>query len=206
VQDADNLGWKLDLVHKGLADAELLDSYDAEREYAADENILNSSRATDFMTPKSGASRTFRDAVLALVGRHVFARPFVNSGRLSVPCNYEGFPLFGPDRLNCPAATRPGACCPDAPVEAGYLLGLLVGRFTLLAIGDTEEVGAITSAGIETAVARIPEPSPGLRARYLGAAPGAVYLIRPDQHIVARWASYDPDATAAALRQAIGKA
>jgi len=31
----------------------LLDSYDAERTFAADENILNSTRSTDFITPRT---------------------------------------------------------------------------------------------------------------------------------------------------------
>ena len=31
-----------------------------------DENILNSTRSTDFITPKSEASRAFRDATLEL--------------------------------------------------------------------------------------------------------------------------------------------
>ena len=99
MQDAENLAWKLDFVLKGLADDRLLDSYGPEREHGADENILNSSRATDFMTPKSKVSKNFRNAVLELAGKHAFARPLVNSGRLSVPCAYDDFPLFGPDAL-----------------------------------------------------------------------------------------------------------
>jgi 3-(3-hydroxy-phenyl)propionate hydroxylase len=43
----------------------LLDSYDAERVHGADENILNSTRATDFITPKTPVSKMFRNAVLA---------------------------------------------------------------------------------------------------------------------------------------------
>ena len=62
VQDADNLAWKLRLVVEGKAPDSLLDSYAREREYAADENILNSTRSTDFITPKSEASRLLRDA------------------------------------------------------------------------------------------------------------------------------------------------
>ena len=65
-QDTDNLAWKLKLVVDGTAPESLLDSYDEERVFAADENILNSSRSTDFITPKSHASRVFRDAVLDL--------------------------------------------------------------------------------------------------------------------------------------------
>ena len=66
VQDADNLAWKLGLVLTGRAPERLLDSYDDERVDAADENILNSTRSTDFITPKSAISKTFRDAVLRL--------------------------------------------------------------------------------------------------------------------------------------------
>ena len=70
IQDADNLAWKLELVMRGDAPRRLLDSYDSERVAAADENIRNSTRSTDFITPKSAISRTFRDAVLELARRH----------------------------------------------------------------------------------------------------------------------------------------
>src|SRR5689334_23915619 len=83
MQDADNLAWKLALVTRGLAPDALMDTYDAERAAAADENILHSTRATDFITPKSTVSRIFRDAVLELAKHHAFARRLVNSGRLS---------------------------------------------------------------------------------------------------------------------------
>ena len=66
VQDAENLAWKLAAVVQRQAPDALLDSYADEREYAADENIRNSTRATDFITPKSEISRLFRDAVLEL--------------------------------------------------------------------------------------------------------------------------------------------
>jgi 3-(3-hydroxy-phenyl)propionate hydroxylase len=59
LQDADGLVWKLDLVMRGLAPESLLDTYHSERAYAADENILNSTRSTDFITPKSKTSRVF---------------------------------------------------------------------------------------------------------------------------------------------------
>ncbi|WP_204265520.1 FAD-dependent monooxygenase, partial [Enterobacter hormaechei] len=48
VQDAENLAWKLGAVIHGEAGSGLLRSYDAERGAAADENIMNSTRATDF--------------------------------------------------------------------------------------------------------------------------------------------------------------
>ncbi len=203
VQDADNLGWKLDLVLKGLADDSLLDSYATEREFGADENILNSTRATDFLTPKTQTSRLFRDAVLTLAERHTFARPLVNSGRLSVPCTYDGFPHFGLDALNGPAVTRPGAACVDAPVKDGFLLDDLGGTFTILALGCAAEV--VSAQGIDAAVMEITNPSDALTRRYLGDAKQAVYLIRPDQHVVARWPGFDADAIASAIARAIGK-
>ena len=58
-QDTDDLVWKLALVIKGQAPEALLDSYDADRTYAADENIRNSTRSTDFITPKSAVSKLF---------------------------------------------------------------------------------------------------------------------------------------------------
>ncbi len=205
VQDADALGWRLDLVHRGLADAALLDGYAAERERAADENILASSRATDFMTPKTGAARRYRDAVLRLARDHAFARPLVNSGRLSVPCRYGGMPGFGPDATDGPAVAAPGAACPDAPVGEGYLLDRLDGGWFVIAFGEAQAVD-VAAYGVTATALRLPDPGAELRERYLGAAAGAVYLVRPDQHVVARWSAFDADAVAAALGRAVGRA
>ncbi len=204
VQDADNLGWKLDLVLKDLADEGLLDSYATEREFAADENILNSSRATDFMTPKSEISQIFRNAVLDMAARAPFARPLVNSGRLSVPCTYDGFDHFGEDALEGPDRTRPGSACPDAPVGDGFLLDHLTGAFTLLAIGG-HAPDPISAHGITAHVLHISDASPELAERYLGAAIQAIYLIRPDQHVIARWSQFDETKIASAIGIAIGK-
>lgn len=190
IQDADNLAWKLDLVLKGLAPDRLLDTYSTERVFGADENILNSTRATDFLTPKSETSKTFRNAVLQLAGKYDFARPLVNSGRLSLPCVYDGLPLNGPDRLDGPARSRVGASCPDAPLGGGFLLDKLGGDFTILAINtdapDIAQVDGIGVATLQIATDR-DDPTGALRDRYLGSASTAIYLIRPDQHVVARW-------------------
>jgi 3-(3-hydroxy-phenyl)propionate hydroxylase len=209
VQDAENLAWKLDLVLKGLADKSLLDSYATEREFGADENILNSTRATDFMTPKSAISKVFRNAVLDLAGKHTFARPLVNSGRLSVPCTYDGFAHFGPDALasmdeNAPGASRPGTVCPDAPMQNGFLLDALTDGFTLLALGG-DAPQPVSTHGVTAQVHHIPDPSGALRTRYLGELPSAIYLVRPDQHVVARWPAFDEAAIEQALTNALGK-
>ncbi|WP_101065826.1 FAD-dependent oxidoreductase [Roseovarius salinarum] len=207
LQDTDNLGWKLGLVIEGKAPAALLDSYDVERIHGADENILNSTRSTDFITPKSDMSRLLRDAVLDLSEHYEFARPLVNSGRLSVPCTYDGSPLNGPDGLVGPDRTRPGSPCPDAPVGNGYLLPRLGGRFTLMTI-DAEAPATFEEAGLSVdhvALSADDDPTGALRERYLGDHGRAVYLIRPDQHVAARAETFEEDTFRAALRRAIGK-
>ena len=119
IQDVDNLGWKLDLIVRGLAPLRLLDTYDTERIAAADENISNSTRSTDFITPKSEASRTFRDATLELAAKYPFARRLVNSGRLSVPAHYAHSTLSTDDVESWAAGTPgPGSPALDAPVIA----------------------------------------------------------------------------------------
>jgi 3-(3-hydroxy-phenyl)propionate hydroxylase len=203
VQDVDNLAWKLALVLQGIAPEALLDSYDAERVYGADENILNSTRATDFITPKTPVSKMFRNAVLELAEALPFARTVVNSGRLSLPCTYDGSRLNGADHTAMPARTRPGSVCPDAPMKEGWLLSQLGCGFIVFAIGaDAPE--ELTAHGLVIPCLRL-EPTPELAARYLGEAKGAIYLIRPDQHVAARWDRFDQTAVAAALGRAIGK-
>jgi len=206
MQDADNLAWKLDLVLKGLAPETLLDTYHEERAFGADENILNSTRATDFLTPKSEISQTFRNAVLTLARDHAFARPMVNSGRLSVPCTYDALTLTGMDALQGPARTRPGSPCSDAPLGDGFLLDALPGQFTLLALNtDPPHLAEVDGVPLHVLAFRDAEISPPLRARYLGVADQALYLIRPDQHVVARWDHATEANIAQAMRLALGK-
>ncbi len=207
LQDADNLAWKLQAVIAGQAPDTMLDSYDQERIAAADENIRHSTRATEFITPKSEISRLFRDQVLALAADHAFARPLVNTGRLSTPCTYDGSPLNSADALDGPEITRPGAACPDAPLGDGFLLDRLGDGFILLTI-DADAPEQVTEQGVTAqrlAVSTRDDPSLALKARYLGGAPGAVYLIRPDQHVAARRPAYDDVQFRAALRRATGQ-
>ena len=203
VQDVDNLCWKLALVLNGEASERLLDSYDWERVYGADENIINSTRATDFITPKSEISQIFRNAVLDLAAQHEFARPLVNSGRLSVPCTYDDGPLNTDDATGLPARTRPGAPLPDAPLPEGWLLDRLTLGFTLLVIDTPCPEGFAPPGPPLSCLTLSAADNPVLAARYLGKQSQAVYLVRPDQHVAARWTSYDADAIAAALARAV---
>ncbi|MEL6795069.1 MAG: FAD-dependent monooxygenase, partial [Pseudomonadota bacterium] len=200
IQDVDNLGWKLAAVLTDDADAALLGTYDEERAHGADENIMNSSRATKFMSPDSGAERIFRDSVLSLAAKAPFARGMVNSGRLSLPCSYEGMALAGADDPALPLIAAPGRPCPDAPLEDGWLLEQLGDAFVVLAINAAfPDLDGASTVEI-TAEAAAAE-------RYLGEAASAIYLIRPDQHVAARWTEASEEtvreALAAARRAAI---
>lgn len=180
IQDVDNLGWKLAAVLSGEADAQLLETYNEERTHGSDENIMNSARATKFMSPADGAERVFRDSVLALAAKAPFARGMVNSGRLSKPCSYKGLTLAGADDPALPAVTAPGSPCADAPTEDGWLMNQIGGGFTVLALNcDAPDVEGADALSVTA--------TPALAARYLGDAPSAIYLIRPDQHVAARW-------------------
>ncbi|EHL23346.1 FAD-dependent oxidoreductase [Acidovorax sp. NO-1] len=210
VQDAENLAWKLDWVLKGLAPDALVATYGPEREFAADENLCNSTRATDFITPKSAISHLFRAAVLELAREHPFARRMVNSGRLSVPATLRNSPLNTPDCDDDFSGTQvPGAVLPDAPVlcngQPGWLLRTLGPDFTLLVFGAApawaHRLPLVKVLQIGTDVHDV-QDAQGLVTQRLNARPGTMVLVRPDQHLCARWRA----ASEAQVRQALARA
>ena len=211
VQDADNLAWKLRYVLQGRAPDALLDSYAAEREFAADENITNSTRSTDFITPKSEVSRQFRDATLELARDCAFARPLVNSGRLSRPSVYAASPLNTPDEDAFAAGPPPGAPLPDAPLhDGGWLLNLTGDGFVLLCFVKAptrEETEALESGPVPVNVRLVGREADiaGVATERYDASAGAFYLVRPDQHVAARWRRFDPQKISAALDRALGR-
>ncbi|PRC90892.1 FAD-dependent oxidoreductase [Solimicrobium silvestre] len=245
VQDADNVAWKLALVLKGLASDNLLDSYAEERELAADENILCSTRSTDFITPKSPVSRFFRDAVLQLSNKTLFARQLVNSGRLSTPSVLLQSSLTTPDSDVFATELMPGSVAVDAPVRingnSDWLLAQLRHEFT----GVYFHTGCVTDLNAQT-VSQLNDLQNGLipfqiilikmddplssfnidahlnsssaqltnfviledvdhlAAQRYDAEDATFYLIRPDQHICARWRQFDVALVEQALQKACG--
>jgi 3-(3-hydroxy-phenyl)propionate hydroxylase len=229
VQDAENLAWKLRLVLAGSAPDALLDTYDTERVYAADENILNSTRATDFITPKSEVSRLFRDCTLRLSKHHEFARKLVNSGRLSVATTLHASPLNTPDADAFEAALVPGGTAPDAPIFKGenprWFLSELGNEFTGILFSDGRPLDAIIASALarlsnqavpvksivvvpKGAGPKVPagitavEDADGLLAERYDGRPGTFYLLRPDQHVCARWREFDEQRVRAAMARA----
>src|SRR6195256_964389 len=117
LEDAENLAWKLDRVLRRSSPEALLESYHAERSAAADENIRESTRSTDFMAPSSAQESRLRRAVLALAKETEFGKRMVNAGRLSVPSTYDS-PLSTADCDAWRGGPRPGASMLDAPIAA----------------------------------------------------------------------------------------
>jgi len=211
IQDAVNLGWKLALVTQGRAGAALLDSYDAERQPAAAENLKVTSRSARFLAPRSDAERTIRSAVLALASRHAFARTLVNTGRMSVANDYPAgpqLPAGGRSLPNLPLRWQDG--------EATTLMQLL---------GEGSEWLALIFAPTGAQAAAAPQATAGLPLRLVAVggrsglptlqpdaalerllahpAPGSVCLIRPDAYRAALLDTPDAAAIGAALRRAL---
>ncbi len=230
-QDTDNLLWKLNLVMDKKAPESLIDSYCQEREFAADENLLNSTRATDFITPKSNVSKMFRNETLELSHDFPFAQKLVNSGRLSDPAYLTSSPLNSSDDKSFTGTMIPGAVMDDAPVilieESHWLLNLFGNQFGLFlyvddpnslsqdAVKHLQELSnlpipiqplLITNNKSNSSVLpfAVAEDRQGLIRKRYDAKNGTCYLIRPDQHIAARWRTFDKNLAISALNKATG--
>jgi 3-(3-hydroxy-phenyl)propionate hydroxylase len=204
IDDTHNLAWKLALVARGLASERLLDSYSDERVFATRENLRHSSKSAEFMDPPSPAFAVMRSAVLELALRHEWVRSLINP-RQSTAIGFPASPLNDPgDEASFAAGAAPGANVPDGELETAggggtHLSSLLGPRFTLLAFGDGAVAGdaaaALAARGVPARAIRIAAKAgeaalgdaAGAVAERLDAAPGTVYAVRPDGHVLGRW-------------------
>jgi len=209
-----------------------------DRQFAADENIMNSTRSTDFITPKSRTSKTFRNQVLALAKHHPFARKLVNSGRLSMPSFLTESVLNTPDADAFEGQMVPGAPMDDAPVQVNgqdaWLLDQMGKGFQVMVFVDEasstdvlSKLNALQASNVSGPVGAqnqtlkagplLVTASPlvmpgmnaivdtrGLVAKRYDARPGTTYLLRPDQHVVARWRQLDLAQLQTAMARALG--
>ena len=227
-QDAQGLGWRLALVAKGVASAALLQSYSSERVGAAREIVEEAGKSTRFMAPPSRGFRLLRDAVLSLSLSQSFVGPLYH-WRTSRPHEYGNSPLnsMGDDNLLFKAG--PGHGAPPLNVRFApdsYLLDHLGGGFELLyftsgkaiaaqlqavvagvrARGVAVRLVAVSShaaSAIEGADLVLDDSEGRCRARYGVMADGAAYLLRPDQHVCARWMALDANRLQAAFKAAL---
>ena len=225
-QDSQSLGWQLAFVVKGLAGERLLANYSAERVGAAREIISEAGKSTRFMTPPTRGFKLLRDAVLSLSLEHAFVRPLYH-WRTSRPHEYTHSMLndCGDDDTLYTAGPARGA--PPRNVRLGpddYLLDHLGGGFDLLIFTTAAEISAalreacdevrsrsvplrVTAIGAGGPVAGadhfIADVDGHCRQRYGVGAEGGAYLLRPDQHVCARWVRLDGTRLRAAFQAAL---
>lgn len=229
IQSAENLVWKIAKVLKKEAPYSLLETYDIERQQGASENILNSTRATDFITPKNHISRVFRDQTLKLAKKHTFARTMVNSGRLSLPCSYPNSPLNTPEEHVFNSPLVPGTVPKDAPIKFNgvddWLINHLGTEFVVLvslnSISNFSLLQELHTLSKDTDIKvilvsneHLPESastlgtilhdSDNLVSQRYNLTEGTTYLFRPDQIIAARWKSCSTYAIEQAKRKVLG--
>ncbi len=228
-QDAQSLGWHLAAVINGLAGPQLLANHSAERVGAAREIIEEAGKSTRFMTPPSRGFRLLRDAVLSLSLSQDFVRPLYH-WRTSRPHAYTQSALNSVDDDDALFTAGPAHGAPPCNVRLGpddFLLDHLGSGFDLLLFtGQTalpqtlqQAVAVARAGGVPLRVVAVGAAQPvagadltladargACRQRYgvpAGAAgDGAAYLLRPDQHVCARWLALH----AAGLRSALATA
>jgi 3-(3-hydroxy-phenyl)propionate hydroxylase len=226
-QDAQALGWQLAYVARGLAPAQLLQQgFSAERVGAAREIIDEAGKSTRFMTPPSPGFKLLRDAVLSLSLRHGFVRPLYH-WRTSRPHEYTHSMLNALGDDDAMFGSGPARGAPPRNVRLGedhHLLDHLGGGFDLLYFSAANKipqplrqaidqlrgqgvpicVTAIGSAGpVAGADQTIADAAGHCRARYGVTGDGAAYLLRPDQHVCARWLALDANRLIEALATAL---
>jgi 3-(3-hydroxy-phenyl)propionate hydroxylase len=207
LEDAENLAWKLDRVLRKASPEALLETYHVERSAAADENIRESTRSTDFMAPTSRQEARLRKAVLSLARETEFGKRMINGGRLSVPSVYDT-PLSTADTEAWRGGPRPGASMPDAPIDTragdpAFLTEAFIQtgtRFTLLQFTN----GAAADPPEGVGVIRIGTGDGDLVGARYDAEPGTAYLLRPDGYVAARFRHPTRAALNAALARAAG--
>lgn len=198
IQDVENLAWKLELMLSGLADERLLESYNTERRAAAVENIAVTSNSARFLAPQSPFEKRLRDALLDLASRHPFAQAMVNTGRLSVPNEYDTSAVIGSGGGYCignlpvtgPDGSQKGLNDLFETVETG-VLGLYLPK-----AGKDSNRGAISGIGGEGLpyVVRTLEAGQGADkctlndksgaiVRMTEADPGDLIVLRPDLYV-----------------------
>ncbi len=228
-QDAQNLAWKLALVAGGRADRSLLASYSQERVAAAREIIAEAGKSTRFMTPPSRGFRLLRDASLSLALRQDFVRPLLH-WRASRAHDHLDSALNAADDDTALFGSGPVVGAPMANLRLGadsYLMDLPPAGFCLLWFGADAALLAALLACVAAARRRgvaldviglgrsdgphgahltwLDDAAGRIASRY-GVNPAdsaAAYLIRPDQHVCARWRQLTPHRLDAALRRAV---
>lgn len=225
-QDAQSLGWHLAFVIQGLAGPSLLSNHSRERVGAAREIIEEAGKSTRFMTPPTRGFQLLRDAVLSLSLTQEFVRPLYH-WRTSRPHEYTDSMLNSRGDDNALFKQGPGHGAPPQNIRLGhdhFLLDELGGGFDLIVFTDARAIPQALQTSIKTIRSRgiplrVTAVSSGhsvdgadqtlidegghFRQRYGVQASGGAYLLRPDQHVCARWLTLEPSRLEAAFVDAL---
>lgn len=206
IQDAFNLGWKLALVIKGDAPAQLLASYHIEREPVASEVLKLTDRITRLGTLRNSFAQSVRDFLLPRVSGIDYVGDKMADHLAELNVNYRRSPIVenhGSGRL------KAGDRAPDAELrdEAGqarrlfelfseprHVLLLFLGasgRATANLEGFERMIdglpdGAVDSFRIARGQTGLPaklRDTSGLAHTIYGLLEGGVVLVRPDGYV-----------------------
>ncbi|MEK6384792.1 MAG: bifunctional 3-(3-hydroxy-phenyl)propionate/3-hydroxycinnamic acid hydroxylase [Paraburkholderia tropica] len=124
IRDANNLGWKLAMVAKGLADGRLLDTYTVERRAHARSMIHLSEVAGDIFAPTTRFGARFRDAFVKSMNVFPSVKRYFVEMRFKPMPRYEaGVVLLQPPQAQGGWLARTLEGAGSGPV--GRLLGLM---------------------------------------------------------------------------------
>ena len=205
IADAENLAWKLASVVSGRAARAILESYHDERHEAATQNVLVTNRTARFLRPAAGIEKLFRDAALGLAKQYVFARQFVNTGRMAIANPYTGSRVCGTGGGH-PVQNVTFLWADGSAGTVNDLLRWAGGRLLLLVFGEVDarslrHLQALTQAA----------PVVAVHVVATGKQPNAIEHVRdPDGHLKDAchvfghaWALVRPDAYVAATGEAV---
>lgn len=223
-QDAFDLSWKLAGVIRGWAPEEFLKSYTFDRVGAVREIIAEAGKSTRFMAPPTAGFKLLRDAVLSLSLEHEFVRPLYH-WRTSRPHAYVHSLLNSKqdDNAKMAEATESGTLIPNLKFSDGtFLYDYMNGHFSVVLVNYNAEISNQLLAEINALKKRnipiqlivlnvdskaIPQVEINLSISLDSAKErmysdgNAIYLVRPDHHINARWLNYSKNSLTAVFDQ-----
>jgi 2-polyprenyl-6-methoxyphenol hydroxylase-like FAD-dependent oxidoreductase len=178
IQDAYNLAWKLALVERGIADASMLDSYQAERHPVGVRLLKTTDRLFSVIAGHNPISRTARGKVAPHLAGRVLTRQSVRSkfvGMLvQLRLRYPDSPLSSEDGSGWQDAPAPGDRAREADLvvdgKPGRLYDVLRGVHHTVLLFTGLDDHARSAVELCRIAERLEEAHPGLvKARVISA-------------------------------------